>query len=379
MKSLSTVALTVFFMFLVSATTSAFAIGIAPGRIVIDYEPGYNRTFLYYIRGGSPGVPIVMTTRCDLSEYIKPSIDKILLEPGEIRYFSVTVDLPDEIEKPGRHECEVTAVEQPEGEDGGITAISAVTSQVWINVPYPTKYLEASLSAPNVNLSEPVHFNIGLISRGLENVTTRGIIKVSDVSGKNLATLYTAEKFVESLQRENLEAVWDTQGLPPGSYHADATMEYGGDKPALSSANFKIGDVLLLITNITHPDEISPGDIVKFEIYIDSYWNQEITDAFVNLEVLKDGSVVGVSKSESFDIEPWKSRIIPIFWDTGKLEEGEYGAGFTAHYEGRTSEKSINVEIKSPQNPYLLLIIIAAIVIALVIAGIIYYKKKKKK
>ncbi len=367
-------------LFIIILSDCAAAIGIAPGRIIINFVPGFNKTYRFYVRGGTAGIPINISCRGDLCEYIKPSIDEqILLNPGEIRWFSVTVELPEEIEKPGKHECKLIAAEVVPGEPGtGVAAYSAVGAQIWIYVPYPGKYLEARLSAPNVGLSEPVPFTISLTSRGLENVTASGVIKVADVEGKNLATLYTNQKLIESRTSDSMEAVWDTAGMPPGKYYATATVEYGSEKPATAATEFKIGDILIKIINITYQDDIYPGDIVKFELDLDSYWNQKISDAYVTLEAMKDGKGAGSSKSETFDMDAWKSGRIPIFWDTGDLEADKYEAKFTVHYLERTTEKTIEVEIKPPPNPYLLLIIIAPI-LAAIAAIAVYLKKRKKK
>jgi hypothetical protein len=367
----------VFSIFLASFPAVS-AIGISPGMLKIDFEPWLNKTHTYYVRGG--GLPIEVytnPTKCILSEYIKPSISYVELSPGEIRYFSVEINLPGKIEEPGLHKCEIIASEVKQEDLPGVSALSGVGASIYIYVPYPYKYLQAVLHAANVNMSKPVPFNIELKSRGIENVTASATITIYDINGKSVATLYTSPVFVESQKTGELSAVWDTTGMPPGRYLAKAVVEYGGEEPALPETEFKIGDILLRILNITYSEGAKPGDIVRFNVDIDSYWNSKIEGAYIDLSVKKEGNQLSTTRSESFDIDAWSERIVTVYWDTSGLDEGEYELEFLVKYEGRTTAKSINIELRYPFNEYIIFILIAvAVAIAVTV---IYLKKKRKK
>ena len=372
----------VFFAFLTLSGIRADAIGISPGRIEVGFEPGFNYRYNFYVRGSDRAMDIHVYTKiseeCGLGEYINPTINKLRLSPGEIVYFDVGVSLPQEMPEPGKHDCRVIAEEIPPEGVGGVAAYSAVSTQIWIWVPYPQKYIEATLSAPNVNLSERVPFTVTLESRGLENVTAGGTIKVTDSDSRNLATLTTSPVFVESLGSGLLTAEWDTTGVPAGRYSATATVDYGSDAPAVSTAGFKIGDMLVRINNITYPEHIYPKDIAKIYLTLDSFWNDEIDGVYVNLEVRKDGTTLANSRSESFVINAWSSETVPIFWDTEDLGEGTYDAIFTVHYSGRTTSVQDSVRIESILDPYNMILSIVAIV-AVAMAILLYRRRKRKK
>jgi hypothetical protein len=377
-----TVAFPTFLLAIIMFAGSVSAIGIAPSLVRIDYEPGFNDTYRYYVRAGPHDSLVNITSRvnikCDLRKFIKPSITEASLRKNEIRYFNVDVQLPEEPPRPGLHECGVVAEEMASGAGGGgVSAYAAVMGLIYIYVPYPDKYIEARLGAPNVNLGDPVEFTLSLVSRGLKNVTASSVIKVTDSEGKNLATLYTDEMFVESRKSASTKATWDTTGFPAGRYSAEATVEYGGESPVIAGTQFKIGEMLIKVTNLTYPEHIYTNDIVKIELELDSYWNSKITGAYIALEVYDtEGIRMGNPKSETFDIDAWDKKTIPVFWDTSGLEEGTYELRFTVNYEGRTTEKSISLEIETVPDYSMIILLLAAV--AILFVAIIYYLLRRK-
>ncbi len=362
-------------------SSEAQALGIAPAIVQIENGQGFTQIYTYYVRGGSRGGEIQIKVNCrnnlGLEEYIEPEFESLYFSPGEIKYFKVYVDIPSNFSTPGKHLCTVDASEVPSAGTSTMTAFSSISSQIYIRIPYPEKFIEAALSAPNVNVSMPVPFTISLKSLGMEDVLASGIIKITDSQGRNLGTLYTQQIMVKSLESGVIGADWDSTGNPPGIYNAKATVEYGGDSPALTGTVFRLGDIYIDINNITVPEEINPGDIVKFFIISESFWNMKIENVYIDLEVYRDGAMVGSSTSESFDMGPWEEKTVTVYLDTSGMEEGEYDAVFRAHYSGKQTEKSIKFEIKQPQDMLLLLILIAAIIAAAILAILIRKRRKR--
>jgi hypothetical protein len=367
-------------VFLLILSAPASAIVMAPAIKYIDYEPGFNASYTFSVMGASPGTYIRIHKTGELKEYFKTSITE--LPPGAGKtYFTVDVELPEEegILPPGTHYVAIIAGEYPVTErEGTLAAYAAVEGKIFIRVPYPHKFLKVSINTPNVNIGEPVDFYLFFENLGLEDLVATGVVRVYDDSGKLLATLYTNEIFVGSGNNTNMEVTWDAGEALPGRYYATFEAEYGGAQTATSRKDFKVGDILLRIINVTQPESIEPGDIAKFEVHIDSFWNQKISNAFVSLEALLDGAVMGGSKSESFDIDAWEDVHVQVFWDTDGLEDGTYDLNFTAYYEGRSTEKIIEAEIKTPLD-FSLLIIAAALVIIIAIVAIVFLLKRRKR
>ena len=121
---------------LVIHSVSVQAIGISPPGIGIYFKPGFKETYHYYVRAGSNG-NIMISVRGDLAEYIKPSVDNLTLSPGEVRWFDVTIELPQELERPGRYTNAVSATERLIGPTVGVGSVAEVSSIFIVEVPYP--------------------------------------------------------------------------------------------------------------------------------------------------------------------------------------------------------------------------------------------------
>ncbi|MFH0956899.1 MAG: hypothetical protein V1813_03480 [Candidatus Aenigmatarchaeota archaeon] len=368
---------------MISLVQPSLAIGISPGRIEITFVPGQNSTYdMYVVGGGTENIVVSskQTETCGLSQYIVPEKTEFVLDPGEKAYFSVNVALPSDYPRPGLHDCAIVAEEVPVTGNAGVSAFAAVQAQFWIRVPYPERYLEGRLVVSNVNLSETAHFAVNLGSMGLKDVTASALITVTDSSGRNVATLQTGNAFIESMGSGTLEASWDTSGMPAGRYYAEALVEYGGEKPLSLSSGFKIGDVLVKIINVTYPEEIFPDGIARLDVLVDSYWNDRIEGSYMTLEMEKDGDFAGSGRSESFDLEPWEERLVPIYWDTRGLSEGEYDAVLAVHYAGKEERSTLALKIVPRQDPYMmLLLLLIAIAVAIAIAVVYAFMRKRRR
>jgi len=376
------VAAPVIFLLILNSQTAS-ALGISPPGVSYRFEPGLDTSFTGYVRNtGDVTMPIKLAIEGDLKQYVTSNLNETVLNPREVRYFTIFIKLPQEIEKPGKHIVSVRAEEHPEKLSGsrtsGVSAVASVGFKITILVPYPGKYLEGRISVENTKLGDPVPLTISLSSFGTENVTANGIIKISEEDTKQtLATLYPNSVLVESKGQSSMSATWDTNGVKPGRYTANATITYGGKRPLILAKQFKVGDVLLKIENITYNSPLHLDEISKFVLTIDSYWNEKINNTYIVMNLLKDGEEISSMKSETFDIDAWTSKDVMLYLDTHGLEEGKYQLKFEVYYLDKVTEKKIDIEIKPYFDMLLLLLIIAVAVLAVIMAVI--YKKKKKK
>ena len=366
-------------VFFISSAANASGLGVSPPMITLNYAPGLNATYTAYVRN-TESVPFAvnLTVVGLLKDYVKPSIDYMELGPNEKRYFEIYINLPDNMRRPGLWDGLLRAVQYSTASQGMVTALVGVEIKIFVRVPYPGEYLESVLSVKDVKVSEPVNFQISLISRGTENVTASGAIEIYDRNGRNMASLSTGEGRVETMGSAVLEASWQTGGVPPGKYFANSTVEYGSGFRTGSEAIFRIGDVLIIIQNVTQPGKITEGDIAKFNVTLESFWSEKFDNLFVEMQVLKDGAEVGSSKSESFTLDPYETESVTIFWDTGNLEKGEYTANFTVKYGQKVAEKQVQVNIGEPESYMWLYVILIVAAILSILTGV-YLKKRKKR
>jgi hypothetical protein len=186
---------------------------------------------------------------------------------------------------------------------------------------------------------------------------------------------------VPSRENTDFSATWETAGMKEGIYTARASFDYGGEEPAVSEKDFRVGDVLIKIVNIVNNDT-EEGGISRFNIEIESFWNSPITGVYATLSVKeKNGNSLGDSKSPSVDIMPWSKQKLEIFWDTAGKKAGVYDATITVFYANKTVEKTIETRIVAPQKADYLIytIIIAIVAIAGAAAAIMLRRRHKKK
>lgn len=376
--------LSIVVIFLISIVGTVDAIGISPPIIDITFEPNYNHTYSFYVRNTENyPLPVLITPEGPQAQYIKPSItDVIILQPKELKTFSVNIELPEEIDTPGLHITYIRAEQYRSPDDaksGTVSAYAAVSALVYVRVPYPGKYVESTLNIENVKIGEPVNFKMLFTSRGEEDSLVSGNLKVYDPDGNDIATFYFGDMFVESKGSASHTITWDTMGLPPGKYKAEATIDYGGTKPYTISKEFKIGDILMQIENVSY-NVIHPNEIAKIKVTLDSYWNEDIDGVFMEMAVFDGNQEIFRSKSESFLMKSWDSKNVLLYWDVGDIEPGEYRLEFTANYRDKVSERVEYVEVKSAFDMNLIIILIViSVAVAIFFAIIVLRRKKKRK
>ena len=386
MKSVNLFLLFVFFSFFLSffsfSSQQVSAIGITPAIIYVDFSPGYTETFTFTVFGDR----VETYVKGDLVDYITLS-DITKIRQGE-NQFSATLSLPAEIEKPGTHTILIGARELPEeaeGEGGGaaIAALAAVQAPIYVKVPYPGKYLEISLEAPNVKLNETVFFKIHLSNLGKEDVSAKGTIEVFDPANKSLAKLETEEKGIRTTEEAVLNARWDTTGQKEGSYRAKAVVAYDG-KTAVDEKVFRIGILLIKIINYTK--EVQADFRNLFEITVESAWNDRITGIWGDVNVIKDNKLIDSFKTITFDLEPWEIKTIRSYWDTEDIEPGLYDANITLYYDGITTStigkiavvRRLRIELPAMLVKVWIPALIALIIIINIIIWLVLRKRQGK-
>jgi len=240
----------------------AVGIYISQNRI-FDFEPGLEKTLNFGVTGSRLDVKLSVSGY--LSEYV--TLTKTIIKSDSTdRAFKAIIKLPKKVEKPGHHKIWVMAEEIIDNSKTGGTVGTSSNVRVYIiiNVLNKGKYVDMSLSAPNVNLNEPVNFAVNVKSFGEEGINSiKAGINVYSPDNEKLTTVYTDEKPLKSNTEENLHAQLDTKGYPAGTYKAVATLNYDG-KTKEDEKNFKIGKLNIKIINYTK--EFEKDKINKFDI-----------------------------------------------------------------------------------------------------------------
>jgi hypothetical protein len=374
--------LILFFYFFLNFSS---ALSVVPASISMNFVSGFEQTFDYQIFGAKPDKIYSLYLKGDLAEYAT-------LNKNELKgdgTFKVTLSLPNSLEKPGKNILHVGVKESVDDELGGDMIGTAVEIIVLVSVyvPYPGKYVEISFSSEDVNLGEPLDFKLEAINRGKENVTISPRIEIfSNQTQEKIETLYLEDRNLETTQKISLHKTMDTSKYISGRYNSKAVVEYGGNSPSISESFFRIGDLLINLKNYTNL-VILDGKIQKFNIELESEWNDKIDGVYANVIFSNQTSEILSFKTSSSELNPWEVRTITGYFDTNNFEEGKYNANITLFYYGKdvgkSSSKVVEVEFIKKSSSTLMIILIslsvAVVIIGVFVVFLLKGKKRRKK
>lgn len=326
------------------------AIRISPARTTIGFQPGLEKQIGYFVSSGLDRY-LEVYARGDLAEYINFSEDKIFREGS----FTVNIKLPEKFDVPGLKTTFIGVRELVDKEllrKGGVGTAVTVESRISLFVPYPGKYVESHLKAYNVNINEPIEFQLEMIGRGDENVLAKPRIEIYSETGDLVDVLEFMERELSSQEKIALKKEWDTTGQSAGRYSAVSVIEYGGGSPSEDKQDFRIGELTLELVNYTK--EVIIRGMVGYELVIGSGWNDKIDGAYAEVKLFNNTSPYGSItsfKTTPTDLEPWGERSILGYFNSSLFVPGTYEADVTLYYYGRdvgkTRRETINVKFSN--------------------------------
>ena len=332
----------VLFLTVIIFSSSVGAMSISPAFKEYNFEPGLHDKLSYSV-GAPEGMIINISVIGDLARYFKTNKDEIIGSGS----FSVEFELPEIVEKPGKHRMRVYASQKvdPELATGFIGTRIVVISIIDIYVPYPGRYLETALSAKDVNVEEPVDFILDISSQGKEDVDVQPLIEIYSDSGNVIDNLYFNQRIIKSQESVSLKKVFNTSGLNAGTYKAVSTVDYGS--LAESEAIFRIGNLSIDMTGYTNKFYVNK--LQKFEIGVQSGWNNLIDGVYAEVEISNETGKVTDFKTSTTSLTPWEAKNITGYLDTTELTSGFYDANITLIYFGKdrgvSQSKTVKIEL----------------------------------
>jgi len=368
------------FLFLVIILTNVSnALGVSPAKIELNFEPGFEESFLYKVYAISSDQKTKLYAEGDFSEYVELDKDELIGEGT----FIVKLKLPSYIEKPGKHRIWIVVREEVGDEEvaGSVIATSiTIRAAIDVYVPYPGRYIELALNSNDVNAGEPVEFELDVMSKGSEDVDISPKIEIMS-SEKTIETLYFKDRTIKSQEEIKLKKTLDTATYNPGKYTAIAIVDYG--KIAKAESEFRIGELIINLVNYTK--EIVLGGIRGFDIGIESGWNNKIESVHAEVSFLKDSQTLVSFKTSPTELTPWETKTITGFFDASNFSKGTYDTNITFFYYGKDIGKSssefVKVKFVEETNKMFVILIIAGIVFLIIIGFLVkkYLFKNTKK
>jgi hypothetical protein len=355
---------------------SVDAIRISPDSIRIDFEPNFEKSYVFYTERADNTAIYIQGA---LAKYVTVEKDNIKRDGS----FVIKVKLPAEIETPGDNVVFVGVTEAGRG-GGMVSGKASIRTPIVIRVPYPGIYAEISFYVHNLNINETTNFVVRINNLGKKDISeAKAVIDIFDVNEKLVEKLFTEEKAVKIKATEELKVFFNASKHTTGIYKAVAHVTYGGKSKDLEGS-FKIGTLDVKIINYTKTflkDKIS-----KFDIEIESGWNSRIDNIFAEVKIFNNTKEVSSFKTISVSLEPWSKKVISTFWDTQGLGEGAYDVEIVLFYEGRITKLNGKIDIIVPRvktsffkKYFTTTNLLVAVIVLLIIMNLIVLMKKHKK
>ncbi len=356
------------FSFFICCSFVSSLAGVSPGSYVFDFEPGFEKevsfNFIF-----DEGVETEIYVSGDLASYV--SLNKNSLIGGGVVIASIS--LPLEIESPGENRIIVGARQKSSGK--GISLMANVQGLIKIKVPYPGEYVEPSLSVSNANIGEAVNYNLIIYNQGNSSIEVSPMIQVF-ADGKLRDSLNLDKGVIDFSGEETYSGQISTENYPAGNYLAVAIVEYGDGEFARSDDEFRLGEFIVRVNNYTRV--LSLGDIEKFFIDIESFWNSPIEEVFAEVSVLgTESSFI----TPTIWLDSWENEKLYGFFDGSGLRKGKYPIEIIIHYGNSSSQFSGEILLVEGFNPlvYILILVIIGLLGVVVWRFFILYKKFIKK
>jgi hypothetical protein len=391
----------VYVILVVLAANSVMALGVMPAKKIVEFAPGSHEITLRIINNEHKNFKAVVYARGDIAQYTNLQNTLITVEAEEAtKEFTFTLNLPEKMEKPGTHEADIVIMEFPkefasEQETTVITATASIVAKLQVRVPYPGKYAESDIIISGAQVGENVVFTLPIYNFGKEDIQkVKATIRIVGATYEEIAVVETNEISVPAGGQSKIVAKWPAN-VNAGVYHVIATVNYDGKQIRLDK-NFNVGNLFVDITRIDVQD-FSLGDIAKFEIYLQSKWNQPISNVYGEMTVTdKQGTQYTKFKTAAIDLEPQGIGKLFAYWDTKGVSVGLYDLRLVLHYAGQTTEKIIETQVnidsirtsitpvaeviaqKGAIGRDAILIVVVAILIIINIAWFVYFRKTRK-
>ncbi|MFH1238237.1 MAG: hypothetical protein V1491_02255 [archaeon] len=354
------------FVFLFVGCGGVYALsGVSPASYEIDFKPNLKQDFIFNF-AFDEGVKAEIYVSGDLKDYVK--LDKEVITGGE--RVTASLDFPLEIEKPGTHRIRVGARQLSSGE-AGISIVSDVGGIIKVKVPYPGKYAELDLKTTNANAGESVNLELIVYSMGKEDIYARPVFQISNSEGE-IEQIDLGEQFIASTKNVKFSETLSTLTYMPGDYNVTAVVEYGGEKPTIATAVFRLGELRVEVYNWTKVFE--RDKINRFEIKVESFWNDPIENLYASVEILDHNIQFS---TPSMSLGPWKKGLLTGFFDTGDIKEEKFKANITLSYDGKIMSKIVDLEFKKEIN-VVLYVVLSSLILIIIVAVILILRKKKK-
>jgi hypothetical protein len=364
---------------LMLCVSMVFALGVRPVKTNLDFQEHYEGKFKI-VNNDHKDMKVKLYVEGDLENYITLSQTEIEFKSSEeMKTIQFTMNLVEEELMPGKLEGRIIMEEQlytKSTAKGYVAANLKLTHKVFVNLPYPEKYIEAKIDVKEtdneVDLITTVK-NLG--STDLDEVKPR----VDVFSGnEKIASYDNPSEQLTVNEEHSFRNYVRKEKLGIGEFKVLSTVNYAEYTLELIEA-FTVGNPLI---NIVRYDKYFVQEkINELIVEIKSEWNTLIEGIYLEVFAFKDSKQIFSSKTTSFDLGPYEQRKVTSYFDTRGLELGDYDMNLVLHYGNETVVERYEASIldekaylsKSGRSPITYLLATVIVLLILVVILLAYF------
>lgn len=328
--------------------SNVYSLGISPGRTTIEFVPGLEKQVEFQvINTENKDINIALSVEGSLKDYVNVSDEVVSLSKVESsKKFNYSINLPNEL-PPGLNTANVMALELPKDiNDPGMVlqATVAVITQVYVYVPYPGKYIEASLDVVSKEDTNTINFFIPIVSRGEEEIgNIEALINI--YKGQEIVSSFNSSKVftIKTGERRELTAFWNPD-VSDGSYRAVVTIFFD-DEIVVIEKEFYVGEENLNLIGIS-VDDFTLGEVAKIRLLVQNKLSETVLNAYANMKFFdSDLKQLADIRSIEYNISPNSNQEMITYWDTESVEEGLYSSELNLNYNQTLINKNFKVQV----------------------------------
>lgn len=330
-----------FFLALLIISTAS-AIGVSPGKRVIDYNDGSTANEKITIHNtDGVAMQVLLEPKGELAEYITLEQNELTFAANEDKKsVGYTLKMPPGL-SPGLHSAEITAKELLEELDSSTIRPSLmVGSLVYIKVPYPGKYISANLYIPEGTLGQDMKMSVAINHLGNNPIEElKAKVQIYNPQGELMSMVSSEKISLEPKEVRELIIELNTLAYDPGEYQVHVTIEYDGETMTISD-QLRIDDFLLKLLSVAVRD-FELGDIANFDLTIKNIGNLLVEKAYAELVLKSATRTLADLTSYKVDIDALETKSTNIYWDTSDVAQGTYEGTLSLRYKDQSLTKDI--------------------------------------
>ncbi len=357
------------FIFLLKITDAY--VGLTPAGYSVDYQPNLKQVFTFNFYSDNPDIEFDITATGELSKYVEVSKND-LIGSGSV---NVLLKLPKEIETPGLHRIYIEAAQRRTDTKSTLSIVANVRGVIDVRVPYPGKYAETEFSATNANAGDPIDFKLKTFSRGYENILTTSSIEIYNFKNEKIESINLGLNEIKPQEFIELEKKYETINIPAGKYKAVSIVTYG-DKKLEKDLTFRLGELFVEIVNFTR--EFEKGKINPISIDVESHWNDPIENIYAEITILGYEGIIDKITTPTISLNGFEKKSLTGYFNSEPIQTHKFKAKVIILYDGKVSEKIIDLRINREINYAIIGLIVGGIVFVLLLIFLIIWIIKLK-